>query len=406
MPALRASLAIMTLPRISQSPTDPDFVQNPYPFYAKARKLGPLVIWEEYSLPTAFGHKEVDAALRDRRFVREPLVPRVQTEPARLRPFYAMEEHSMLEREPPAHTRLRGQVLRAFTARRVAALEPQMAALCHRLIDAFPRGPFDLLSAYAETLPATIIARMLGVPDAMAPQLLDWSHRMVAMYQARRDRAIEDSAIEAVTEFGAYIQCIIETRRDTAADDVISALVHAEGEVRLSDEEIVTTAILLLNAGHEATVHGIGNGVAALLSQEAAPNSYFDTPEATRQTCEEILRHDPPLHMFTRFARERMTFAGHSFEPGDEIALMLGSAGRDERLFDLPDIFDPCRPPQSHVAFGAGLHFCLGAPLARLEMAVALPILFERCPGLTLAAPPHYANRYHFHGLEQLMVKV
>ena len=390
----------MTLPFVSQSPRDAEFVQDPYPFYDAARALGPLVWWEDYAMVAAFGYGEVDAALRDRRFVREPKVPRVETAPERLKPFYALELTSMLEREPPEHTRLRGQVLRAFTARRVAALEPEISALCHGLIDAFSSEPFDLLSAYAETVPVTVIARMLGVPDEMAPKLLDWSHRMVAMYQARRSREIEDSAVAAVEEFTAYMGGLMAARRKAPEEDMLSALCASE----LSDEAILSTAILLLNAGHEATVHGIGNGVAALLREGGA--AALGTPEGAIAAAEEVLRWDPPLHMFTRFAREPFEFAGHRFEEGEEIALMLGAAGRDPGRWDNPHRFDVTRPVQAHAAFGAGLHFCVGAPLARLEMAQALPILFERCPGLELADAPVFADRYHFHGLERLMVRV
>ena len=402
----RANVTAMDLPALSQSPTDPGFVQEPYPFYDRARALGPLVFWRDYGMPAAFGHAIVDAILRDRRFVREPPVPRVDTAPERLRPFYELELSSMLEREPPAHTRLRGQVLRAFTARRVAALEPEIAALCHRLIDAFPTDrPFDLLPAFAETVPVTVIAGMLGVPVQMGPQLLDWSHRMVAMYQARRDRAIEDSAIAAVREFTAYMGGILDDRRRAPGDDMISALLGVETAARLSDAEILSTAILLLNAGHEATVHAIGNGVAAILVRGLDPAGLFASPEAARATAEEILRIDPPLHMFTRFAREPVDLAGHHFARGDEVALMLGAAGRDPAVFDDPDRFDPARTGSAaHLAFGAGIHFCVGAPLARLEMAIALPILFGRCPALRPAEPPRFANRYHFHGLERLMV--
>lgn len=392
----------MRLPHVKQSPRAADFVQDPYPFYDRARDLGPLVYWDDYDMVAAFGYQEVDAALRDRRFVREPQVPRVDTAPERLRPFYELELTSMLEREPPEHTRLRGQVLRAFTARRVAALEGEIAALCHGLIDGFGSAPFDLLPRFAELVPVTVIARMLGVPDEMAPKLLDWSHRMVAMYQARRSREIEDSAVAAVEEFRSYVGGLMDQRRRTPAEDMLSALCASE----LTDDEILSTAILLLNAGHEATVHGIGNGVAALLGSGLEAKACFATSQQARATAEEILRWDPPLHMFTRFAREPFEFAGHAFAQGEEIALMLGAAGRDPARWEAPAAFDPFRPALAHAAFGAGVHFCVGAPLARLEMAVALPILFDRCPELALAEAPVFADRYHFHGLERLMVSV
>lgn len=306
----------------------------------------------------------------------------------------------MLEREPPAHTRLRGLVLRAFTSRRIAALDPEIAALAHTLIDRFPDGPFDLLAAFAELLPVTIIARLIGVDDAQAPQLLAWSHDMVAIYQARRDRAVEDRAEAAARDFSAFLADLIAIRRRAPRDDLLSHLIAArDAEDRLSADELVATCILLLNAGHEATVHSIGNGVKALLERGLAARGDGIAPLA-----EEILRFDPPLHMFTRHALEDTEAFGHRFARGDTVGLLLAAAGRDPAAFPDSGRFDPSRMPNAHVAFGAGLHFCVGAPLARREMQIALPILFARCPRLALAETPRYADRYHFHGLETLTV--
>ena len=177
---------------LSQSPTHPGFVQNPYPFYDRARAAGDLVIWEDYRLPMAVTERAVSALLKDRRLGREPL-ERADI-PPHLTDFYAIESHSMLELEPPRHTRLRGLVLRAFTSRRIAALGPEIETLCHDLIDGFQSGPVDLLPTYAQRIPVIVIARLLGVPETMADQLLAWSNAMVGMYQARRDRVMEDAA--------------------------------------------------------------------------------------------------------------------------------------------------------------------------------------------------------------------
>ena len=395
--------AKMVLPRFYQSPRDPDFVQNPYPAYDRARALGPLVYWEEYDLPATTTHALTDAILRDRRFGREvPAELRAEI-PAHLEPFYALERHSMLEREPPEHTRLRGQVLRAFTARRVASLGPGIAALSETLIAKFPKGPFDLLTAFAETLPVTIIARMLGVDEARAPDLLAWSHAMVAMYQARRDRTVEDNAVTAATAFKAFIIAEIDQRRRAPGNDLLSALATAE-DGRLSDDEIAATAILLLNAGHEATVHVIGNGVAAILASKTNAADFLTDSAAAETLAEEAMRYDPPLHMFKRMAYETVEIAGHRFERGDEVALLLGAANRDPAVWDDAHRFDPKRAKHTHLALGAGIHFCVGAPLARLELATALPILLARCPNLALTEPPKVADRYHFHGFERLMV--
>lgn len=389
------------LPRISQSPTDPAFVQDPYVFYERARALGRVVHWDEYGMPCALGHAAVNAILRDRRLGRTPPAP--PPVPAHLRPFYALEHHSMLELEPPRHTRLRKLVLHAFTSARIAALAPEIAALSHRLIDALPDGGADLIPAFAQALPVIVIARLLGVPEDRADDLLGWSNAMVAMYQARRDRALEDRAAEAATDFAAFLRAHIEARRASPANDLISHLIAAEeGGEQLSTDEMIATCVLLLNAGHEATVHTLGNGVKALIAQrrprEGLAQGRLDG------TVEEILRYDPPLHLFTRWAYEEVDVMGYRIAPGTQIGCLLAAANRDPGPWEDPARFDPARPVKPNLSFGAGLHFCLGAPLARLELRTALPILFDRLGDLNLAAPPRYADLYHFHGLEALQV--
>lgn len=395
----------MTLPQFSQSPTDPDFVQDPYPFYDRARAAGPLFFWDDYGIACAAGFALVDGLLRDRRFGRECPRDLAQPRPEHLAPFYALEDHSMLELEPPRHTRLRQQVLRSFTARKVAGFGPGIAALADDLIATFPDRPFDLLTAYAEPIPVIIIARLLGVRDEMAGQLLAWSHDLVAMYQARRDRAIEDRAVAAAMAFSAFIADLIAARRERPEDDLISELVHRDPEIRLSDAEITSTAILLLNAGHEATVHALGNGVAAVLMAGIDPGPLIASDAAIARLSAEILRFDPPLHMFTRYALEEVEIAGHRFRRGEEVGLLLAAANRDPARFARPEMFDPQRPVAAHASFGAGIHFCVGAPLARRELEIALPALFRACPDLRLDGQPVFADRYHFHGLEALMVR-
>ena len=386
--------------RLSQSPTDPDFVQNPYPFYDRLRNGGDLAWWEDYGMPCAVSHRAVQALLKDRRFGREVPADLAPPIPEHLAPFYAIEAHSMLELEPPRHTRLRGLVLRAFTSGRIAAMRDDITALTHELIDALPAGGADLLPSFCQPLPVIVICRLLGVPESHAPQLLDWSNAMVAMYQARRDRAVEDAAARAASDFQAFLADLVAHRRRHPEDDLLTRLVEAEAEgSRLSTGELTATVILLLNAGHEATVHSLGNGIKALL-EENVPI----TPETADRTVEEILRFDPPLHMFTRIAYDDITVFGHSFRRGDRVALLLASANRDAAIWQDADRFDPARPVVPHLSLGGGLHFCVGAPLARLELQIALPVLFARLPYLALDEPPVYGQTYHFHGLERLHV--
>lgn len=387
---------------LHQSPTDPAFVQNPYPFYGAARAAGPLQYWADYNMVAAFSYEAVQTLLKDRRFGREIPAEMVKPGPDHLAPFYKVEATSMLDAEPPRHTRLRSLILRAFTSRQITAMAPDITALSHQLIDAFPEGPFDLIPTFCSQIPVIIIARLLGVPEDRAPQLLQWSHDMVAMYQASRTRATEDAAALASSEFSAFLADYINSRRNTPKEDLITRLIAAEedGE-KLSTDELIGTCILLLNAGHEATVHSMANGVKTLLETNTDPK--YLTPDHIAETTEEIVRFDPPLHMFTRYAYETIHIFGHTFQRGDQVALMLASANRDPKTWDNPNRFDPSRPIQTNTSFGGGLHFCVGAPLARQELQIALPILFERCPNLTLTKPS-YANTYHFHGLTKLMV--
>ena len=390
---------------VSLDPCDPEFFQNPYPAYHAIRSATPIFKWEQYGYWCLARHEDVNALLRDRRFGRQILHVASREElgwpetPTHLKPFYAFEQHSLLELEPPVHTRLRGLVTRSFLARQVERLRPAIVSLSNGLIDRFEaKGEADLITEFATPIPVIVICDLLGVPSEMAQQLLAWSHDMVAMYQARRNRAIEDAAAKATVEFSGFMRGYITKRRKEPRDDLLSELIRAEEQgQKLSEDELVTTAILLLNAGHEATVHAIGNGVKTLLECGVKQ----DIGEGH---IEEILRFDAPLHLFTRYALEDIEYGGIRFRKGEEMGLMLGAANRDPGRFSDPDRFDPTRDPNPHVSFGAGIHFCIGAPLARLEMQVALPTLFRRLPKLELAETPRYRDAYHFHGLERLMV--
>lgn len=395
---------------VDLDPRDPGFFQDPYPAYHEIRARSPVFFWEQYGFWCAAGHDVVSALLRDRRFGRQVLhvatreeLGRPEPEP-HLAPFLDVERHSLLELEPPQHTRLRTLVNRAFVSRQVERLRPRIAALAHELVDGFAaQGRGDLLESFCTPIPVVMIAELLGVDRAMTPQLLDWSHRMVAMYQFGRDRAAEDAAAQASTDFSGFLRAELAARRAAPRDDLLShlAAVAAAGD-RLSEDETVSTCILLLNAGHEATVHAFANGLASLLRAGIDPADAFRDAERTASCVEEMLRHDAPLHLFTRYALDDVQVREATLRKGDRIGLLLGAANRDPARFADPDRFDPVRPDNGHVSFGAGIHFCLGAPLARLEMQVALPILASRLPGLAFAAPPRMRDTYHFHGLAAL----
>jgi cytochrome P450 len=404
-PSLRIDAA-----RVSLDPRDDVFVQEPYRAYDAIRQASPAFWWEQYGHWCFARHDHVTALLKDRRFGRQILHVTSREalgwpEPApHLAPFLAVERHSLLELEPPDHTRLRGLVNRAFVSRHVERLRPRIAALAHELIDGFAgEGAADLLERFATPIPVIIIAELLGVSPARAPDLLRWSHAMVAMYQFRRSRAIEDEAVLATQAFVAFLRDQVAERRLSQTDDLISTLIAArEADDRLSGDELISTAILILNAGHEATVHAIGNGVRALLEHGIDVRGAMAGDDGGAGLVEEVLRFDAPLHMFTRYALEDCEAFGVTLRQGEQIGLLLGAANRDPARFDAPHRFDPMRPANAHASFGSGIHFCIGAPLARLELEVALPILFSRLPGLVLDGPPRYRDSYHFHGLERL----
>lgn len=290
----------------SQSLTEDAFVQNPYPAYDRARALGPIVHWSELGLPAAFDHATVHALLRDRRLGRTPLVPRET--PPHLAPFRALEADSLLELEPPRHTRLRALVLRAFTSRRVAALAPDITEICAELLQTLPRDmPFDLIPTLCQPLPVRIIARLLGVPESMAPDLLNWSRDMVAMYQTGATREVETRAGLAAAAFTDFMRTYIDARRAHPRDDLITHLIAAEEDgQQLSTDEMISTCILLLNAGHEATVHTLGNAVRVLIET----GTVVPAPEQMDALTEELLRFDAPLHVFTRFSYENIGLPG------------------------------------------------------------------------------------------------
>ncbi|MCH7742331.1 MAG: cytochrome P450 [Proteobacteria bacterium] len=382
----------------SCNPADPEFFQDPYPVYDEMRALGPCFFWQEYGYWCFPGFHEVSELLRDGRFGREgvqrPVLPALNR----------FEKNSLLELNPPAHTRLRRLVNRAFVSRQVGKQKARIGRLAHDLIDKFAHhGEVDLLTAYAQVIPVVVICELLGVSTRMAEQLLEWSHNMVAIYEHSNDEGVERSADKAASEFETFIKGEIEAKRANPGEDLLSELILVEEKGdRLNSDELVATCMLLLNAGHEATVHGIGNSVKCILEQDVDVQRWFASGETTGAVVDECLRFDPPLHMFTRHVREDLNYAGRDFKRGDVVGLMLGAANRDPGKFINAHEFDLERGGVGHVSFSEGIHFCVGAPLARLELEVALPVLFQRLPAIRLAQKPVYADRYHFHGLERL----
>lgn len=391
-------------------PTAPAFYQNPYETYAFLHQKSPIFYWEDYQIWCFGDFQDVNNLLRDKRFGRENKWGAPLNNVAgrnHLSDFDRLESGSLLEREAPAHTRLRILVNRAFVSRSVERLKPRIETIANDLIDQFPTSePFDLLTHFATSIPVVIICELLGVPAQEADRLLNWSHAMCEMYLPSRSMESGQRANQASLEFSEFLKNHIKTHRGRGTDDLLSALISVRdtGE-KLSDDELISTCVLLLNAGHEATVHQTGNAVKTLLENHQSPLELFNTAEQTAATVEECLRFDAPLHMFTRYANEDVKLDGAGMiKAGGSIGLLLGMANRDPKAFEQPDSFNPTRPDQKNVSFGAGIHFCVGAPLARLELQTSLKTLFQRIPSLKLADNPSYRNSFHFHGLESLMV--
>jgi len=398
-------------PQVDVDPRSPEFYQNPYALYAKHSDHS-LFYWKQYGMWCASSFELVNALFRDKRFGRrlppelEP-VPTDKSHPEHLAAFRLTEKHSLLNLEAPEHTRLRSLINHAFINRQIETLRPEIEAFAMQRINSFRHtGQTNLLETYAMPIPATIIARMLGVPDAYVQNLLDWSHAMVKVYTLTQSYDEELSANQAAIEFTEFLQHLINDRRAQPQPDLLSHLIEAEidGE-SLTDDELISTAILLLNAGHEATVHQAGNAIKCILESGLKPSTLFNTPRQTRATIAETMRFDAPLHLFTRYAFEDVSIEDVDLKAGEEIALLLGAANRDPRRFGDANIFNPFRKDGGHISLGAGIHYCVGAILARLELEISIPLIFQELPELTLAEQPHYKDAFHFHGLERLDVK-
>ena len=391
--------------KVDQSPAEKKFVQNPYVFYREILKEGGVCFWKNYNQKAFFKFETINKIFKDRRFGRELPLGIEQTYDKELNNFYKIEKNSMLELEGIRHSRLRGLVLRAFTTKNIQRISRDIDTLCHDLLHRIKDKETDLIENYAKQVPVITIARLLGIPEEMSDQLLKWSNTMVAVYQADISEHTKSLANQSSKEFYEYIEKYVNERRSKPADDLITHLINAEEDnEKLSFDELISTCILLLNAGHEATVHTIGNGIKALLTNKV--ECRFLKDKDWQNIVEEILRYDPPLHIFTRFAYQNLTIDNIEISHGEKISLVIGASGQDERRWDRPSEFISNRPSIMHNSFGAGSHFCLGAPLARLEIKLALKNLFKDNRHIKILQKPEYADIYHFHGLKSLNVEM
>lgn len=395
--------------RFSLDPKDPEFYNNPYAAYREMHERGGPVYWQEYGMWCLTGFEEVNRCLRDKRYARLPPAGFERKSYAtHLSDFAATEHYSLLALEPPQHTRLRRFVNRAFVSRQVETMEQEIITLAHTCIDNFEAdGEAELLSQYATPIPVTVIARLLGVPESSTDKLLEWSHAMVKVYTMTQSHQDEVDANAASAEFIAFLKDQINKIRTKPDDKLLSHLISLQAEDNgPTDDEIISVAILLLNAGHEATVHQLGNAVVSILRHPPEHQHWWKDTALAEKVVAECMRYDAPLHLFTRYAQEDVELSpGVDVSAGTEIALLLGAANHCPHGFEAPEEFNQNRSDANHVSLGAGIHFCVGAPLARLELRIALCALFERLPSMRLATEPEYRNSFHFHGLESLNVE-
>jgi cytochrome P450 len=390
--------------------TSPEVVADPYPHFAAARQQAPVQWHEGLGMWLTFTHAAANTVLRTRTLGRV-WTPRRPDEP--MPAFALIHVNSLLENEPPAHTRMRRLVAGAFARGHVERLRPRVAELAERLADRVAEAgsdgsAVDLIALYAEPLPVQVIAELLGVPEPDWHLLRPWSNAIVKMYEYGVSPAQRDAAERASAEFVDYLRGLVAERRLTPGPDLISSLIaETDGDgARLSEDELVTTCTLLLNAGHEATVNVVGNGMTALLTQPEQLAAVRADDALVDTAVEELIRFDSPLQLFERTAISTTTIEDVVVEPGQKIAALLGAANRDPAVFPEPDRFDVTRADNPHLGFGAGIHFCVGAPLARVELQTSLRTLLRRFPRLALHETPQRRPEFVIRGVVSLPVTI
>lgn len=384
---------------------DPEFIADPYPFLTRLRAEGKPIWHEELGIYLAATHKDASEVLRNKSLGRIYVDRKPDPD---WKTFNWLHSESILESEPPKHTRLRGLISKAFNRNRIESLRPKVEEIVNELLDELDNGvpSFDLIADYAEPLPVRIIAELLGFPRSEEHLLRPWSQAIVKMYEVSPSESAQQEAQKAASEFSQYVHDLMLARKANPGGDLISELAQVEeaGE-RLSTHELIAICVLLLNAGHEASVNGFGNGMVALLNNQEQRELLFRDPDKYGETAiEEFLRFDSPLQLFERTAKEDLEISGVIIRKGEKIASLLGAANRDGNTFVNPDSMDITRSPNPHISFGGGIHFCIGAPLARLEMSIALPSLIKRFPNLNLFNEPKRRDSFTLRGYERVEV--
>ena len=395
--AMRALLAWERLESgVAYNPLSPALRADPYPLYEELRRKDPVHRMRLQDAWVLADYADVDMVLRDsRRFGNEG------------RDFGYIPQVSMLDLDPPEHTRLRGLMAHGFTPRSVNALEPRVRETVDGLLAKVDGdGPFDLIAALAFPLPIIVIAEMLGVPPKDRERFNEWSNTVSLIVDPLLNERQLRRVRRAVDEVFEYLEAVAEERRRDPRDDLVSALVTAEvdGE-RLSRDDLLVNLLLVLVAGNETTRNLIGNGALALLRNPGQLGRLRDDPGLLNGAIDELLRFDSPVQLDSRIALEPVELGGKRIAPGQRVICLLGAANRDPKAFPDGDRLDVGRSAASHVAFGRGIHYCIGAPLARLEGRVAFEALLPRLGRLQLAEEPRYRDQVTLRGLESLWVE-
>jgi len=388
--------------------SDPAFLADPYSDLKELRRFSKPVWHPGVQMFLASSHKDVNEVFRNKSLGRIFIDRKPEFE---WETFNWLHSDSILDSEPPKHTRLRALVAKAFNRNKIEGMRPAIERITNQLLDEIAvkvksGETFDLIADYAEPLPVKIIADLLGFPESEEHLLRPWSQAIVKMYEVNPSLAHQSQAKNAAGEFAEYVRNLAAFRKARPEMDLITdlAMVEENGE-KLNLHELVATCVLLLNAGHEASVNAFGNGMVEALRRPDQSALLRGNPRVIAESAiEEFMRFDAPLQLFERTATRDTQVGGVEIAQGQKIAALIGSANRDETIFDRADEMILTRNPNLHIGFGAGIHFCLGAPLARLEMGVSLPALWEKYPEMSLAHEPERRPTFVLRGYESVAI--
>ena len=412
----------MNIPELHLPTENPDFIKNPYPTFEEFRNITPIFWDEGNNLLFVTRHKDVRNIQTSKMFgtthnhienfesdVQSSNVPLTYVGYKRSEKyesydyFWKSEQFSLLNLEGELHKELRGLVAKAFLPRAVQKLVPFMEEKSIELLTKKNSTDFDLLKDYAQPYSISIIGELLGVPASDHAKFLDWSHKIVKMYDFRVNDIDAENAENAARDFFDYAQDLLDRRRVDPKDDMITRLSQvSENDVRLTDHQIICTIILLLNAGHEATVNTLGNGFYGLLSSQKTSEQISEESSSMNDIVEELIRWDSPLQFFQRYVLEDTEIDDYKIPKGSKVAILLGSANRDSEVFDNPSELNFNRENKDHSSWGGGIHFCIGAHLARLELEVSFKHLIKQ--NLSLKAEPERTGAFGIRGYKNLLV--